>query len=72
MATEYPVIAGHRRYGSCDPEDVQRQQWFVCSSAASADALARELRSGAQKMRCPYCNRKVRASMVRMGEPLTD
>lgn len=69
MPDEIPVIAGHSGSG-CDPADTRCQQWFPARSPRHAAAIVRDLRSGVLKMRCPWCERVVRASYVTVrGQP---
>lgn len=64
MVETHIVIAGHRRALSCNPADAARQQWFPAASEEDANRIAQQLRSGRRKMRCPWCERLVKASTV--------
>ena len=61
---ELIVVAGHNRHPSCNPYDSRFQQWFPALSRRHAEALAADLRDGTLKMRCPACEKNVRAYYI--------
>lgn len=63
-AESHVVVAGHRQAGACNPRDSSRQQWFPAARKQTAERIADELHAGTRRMRCPYCQRLVRASLV--------